>query len=58
MYGLDVVIADTAGGPIDVGHAKGMVTAKNSAGPIQVSSASGARCESELPWLAYPPAKL
>jgi hypothetical protein len=43
----DIVIADTAGGPIEVGHAKGMVTANNSAGgPIQVDSASGARCES------------
>ena len=46
MQAGNVVIADTAGGPIDVGYAKGMVTAKNSGGPIQVGSASGARCES------------
>ena len=43
----NIVIADTAGGPIEVGYAKGMVTANNSAGgPIRVGSASGARCES------------
>lgn len=43
----DLVIADTAGGVIDVDYAKGMVTANNAAGgPIQVKSASGAKCES------------
>ena len=43
----NIVMANTAGGSIDVGYAKGMVTANNSAGgPIQVGSATGARCES------------
>ena len=43
----NLVIADTAGGVIDVNYAKGMVTANNaSGGPIQVWSASGAKCES------------
>lgn len=43
----NIVVADTAGGVIDVDYAKGMVTANNAAGgPIQVWSASGAKCES------------